>query len=341
MTAGNNGASKPEEDDPFGYLYADGQAAGAQPPRQGGYGYPGPAAQPGVPRTSYNQVRAVGERQYGQQQGGYGYPPQQSYGQPAQQYNQPNPQYAAPETYGGPTTAQHGSVPGGGGSGARGGTGGRGGSGGRGGPNTRVLLIAAVAVVAVVLVGIGAALLTGDDGGKDGKGSEASSSQGSSGQVEESKKPESQKPEETPKPVELPKQDAATLTLGGSASLDSSVEGAKGANGNYINLNEVGRSATWTVEVPEAGAYTLYVTYGVPGKDAKTTLTVNAQQPRSINMKNFAQAEEGDLEKGWTNTYAYVQLDEGSNTLRLSCETGDECDANLDQLELKAGHIKN
>ncbi|MDT0488350.1 carbohydrate-binding protein, partial [Streptomyces sp. DSM 41640] len=54
MTAGNNGASKPEDDDPFGYLYADGQAAGAQPPGQGGYGYPGPAAQPGVPRTSYN-----------------------------------------------------------------------------------------------------------------------------------------------------------------------------------------------------------------------------------------------------------------------------------------------
>ncbi|SCD95113.1 hypothetical protein GA0115253_1024241 [Streptomyces sp. Termitarium-T10T-6] len=101
MTAGNNGASKPEDDDPFGYLYADGQAAGAQAPGQGGYGYPGPAAQPGVPRTSYNQVRAVGERQYGQQQvpqqqGGTA-TAQQAYGQPAQQYNRPNPQYAAPD----------------------------------------------------------------------------------------------------------------------------------------------------------------------------------------------------------------------------------------------------
>ncbi|MFJ4972463.1 carbohydrate-binding protein [Streptomyces sp. NPDC088755] len=333
MTAGNNGASKPEDDDPFGYLYADGQAAGAQPPGQGGYGYPGPAAQPGVPRTSYNQVRTVGERQYGQhqvppQQGGYGYPPQQAYGQqPAQQYNRPNPQYAAPETYpGGATTAQHGSVPGGGGS-------------GRGGPNTRALLIAAVAVVAVVLVGIGAALLSGDDD-KDKKNNEAVSSQGPADKVEESDKPE-KKPEKSAKPVELPKQDAATLTLGGSASLDSTVKGAKGANGNYINLNEVGRSATWTVDVPEAGPYTLYVTYGVPGKDAKTTLTVNAQEPRSINMKNFAQAPEGALEKGWTNTYAYVQLDKGSNTLKLSCETGDQCDANLDQLELKSGHIKS
>ncbi|MEV2260503.1 carbohydrate-binding protein [Streptomyces anulatus] len=334
MTAGNNGASKPEDDDPFGYLYADGQAAGAQAPGQGGYGYPGPAAQPGVPRTSYNQVRAVGERQYGQQQvpqqqGGYGYPPQQNYGQqPTQQYNRQNPQYAAPETY-----------PGGGSNGQPPAQGGHGGGPGRGGPNTKALLIAAVAVVAVVLIGIGAALITGDDD-KGDKKDEASSSQGPAGEVEESKKPE-KKPKETPKPVELPKQDAATLTLGGTAALDSTVKGAKGANGNYINLNEVGRSATWTVEVPEAGAYTLYVTYGVPGKDAKTTLTVNAQEPRSINMKNFAQAAEGDLEKGWTNTYAYVQLDKGSNSLKLSCETGDECDANLDQLELKSGHIKS
>ncbi|MFH8438823.1 CBM35 domain-containing protein [Streptomyces sp. NPDC018007] len=331
MTAGNNGASRPEDDDPFGYLYADGQAAGAQAPGQGGYGYPGPAAQPGVPRTSYNQVRAVGERQYGQQQGGYGYPPQQGYGQqPAQQYTRPNPQYAAPETY-----------PGGGPTGQPPAQGGHGGGPGRGGPNTRALLIAAVAVVAVVLIGIGAALLTGDDGDKDDKKDEAASSQGPAGEVEESKKPEKEKPKETPKPVELPKQDAATLTLGGTASLDSTVKGAKGANGNYINLNEVGRSATWTVEVPEAGAYTLYVTYGVPGRDAKTTLTVNGQEPRSINMKNFAQAPEGDLEKGWTNTYAYVQLDKGANTLKLSCETGDQCDANLDQLELKSGHIKS
>ena len=32
MTSGNNGAPTPEDDDPFGYLYADGQANGAQPP---------------------------------------------------------------------------------------------------------------------------------------------------------------------------------------------------------------------------------------------------------------------------------------------------------------------
>lgn len=58
MTPGNNGASTPEDDDPFGYLYADGQANGAQPP-SGGYGYP----------NSVNRVRPVGTRQYGAPQG--------------------------------------------------------------------------------------------------------------------------------------------------------------------------------------------------------------------------------------------------------------------------------
>lgn len=338
MTAGHNGESKPEDDDPFGYLYEDGQAAGAQPPRGGGYGYPGPAAQPGVPRTSYNQVRAVGERQYGQvppQQYGQ---PQQPYGQQPQQYGQqpygqPTAQYAAPETYpGGGVTTASGSVGHGGGGAGRSGNGG---SGGRGGPNTKAILGGAIAVVAVVLIGIAAALTTGDDADKNDKKSDASSSVAPSGDGQKSESPE---PTTSDKPVELPKQDAAALTLGGTATLDNTVPGAKSASGQYISLNEVGRSATWTLDVPEAGPYTLYVTYGVPGKDAKTTLTVNDEAPRSINMKNYAQAAEGDLAKGWTNTYAYVNLTKGSNTLKLSCEVGDLCDANLDQLSLKSGH---
>ncbi|MFE4331617.1 carbohydrate-binding protein [Streptomyces sp. NPDC056831] len=317
MTAGNNGASKPEDDDPFGYLYEDGQAAGAQPPRQGGYGYPGPAApQPGVPRTSYNQVRTVGERQYGQQ-----VPHQQPYGQP-------NAQYAAPETYpGGAPTAQVQQQ------GGRGRTGGP----GKGGPNTKGLLIGAVAVVLVVLIGIGAALLT-DNAKKDDKKDEATTSAGPGGQVSESPKPKESASSEAP--AELPKQDAATLKLGGTAQLDNTTKGAESANGQYINLNEVGRSATWSVEVPQAGPYTLFVTYGVPGKDARTSLTVNAEAPREIRMKNFANAPEGDLEKGWTTTFAWLNLTKGANTLMISCNEGDQCDANLDQLSLKAGHVK-
>ncbi|SCF91814.1 CBM35 domain-containing protein [Streptomyces sp. Cmuel-A718b] len=329
MTAGNNGASKPEDDDPFGYLYADGQAAGAQAPGQGGYGYPGPAAQPGVPRTSYNQVRAVGERQYGQQQvpqqqGGYGYPPQQAYGQPAQQYNRPNPQYAAPETY--PGGAAHGQPPA---------QGGHGGGTGRGGPNTKALLIAAVAVVAVVLIGIGAALLTGDDGDKDDKNNEASSSQGPAGEVEESKKPE-KKPKETQKPVELPKQDAATLTLGGPATVESSIEGAQGGNGAYVTgFNHVGSSVTWRAEMKSDGEYRLAVRYAVPAKDADATLTVNGKKnSQPIGLKNFIKSSDPEWEKNWQTTWAPVTLQTGQNEIKLSCETGNQCEVILDWVEV-------
>lgn len=114
--------------------------------------------------------------------------------------------------------------------------------------------------------------------------------------------------------MELPKQDAGTLQLGPPAALAKDVKGAKGAGGAYVSFNGVGGSATWSVEVPEAGAYTLFITYGVPGKDAKTTLTVNTETPRSVNMANFAKAAEGDWEKGWTRTYAYVNLTKGRTT---------------------------
>ncbi|MGW0117686.1 CBM35 domain-containing protein [Streptomyces sp. NPDC003327] len=318
MAAGNDGANKPEDDDPFGYLYADGQAAGAQPPQGGGYGYPGPApAQPGVPRTSYNQVRTVGERQYGQQQA---YVPQQQQAP----YGQPHPQYAAPETYGGPPTRQ-GPIP------AQ-----RGGSGGRG-PNTKGLLIGAVAVVAVVVIGITAAVISNTGGDEDPKaGNGTSTPTPLSSQVSEA--PTTATPSTDPSPTELPRQDAATLQLGGPAKLDTVIKGAKGPQGAYVSFNGQGGSASWSVDVPETGEYTLRITYSVPGKDAKTSLTVNGEAPREINMSNFAKAAEGDWEKGWTYTYSYVNLNKGSNALKISCEAGNSCDAILDQVYLEAGH---
>lgn len=330
MTAGNNGASKPEDDDPFGYLYADGQAAGAQPPGQGGYGYPGPAAQPGVPRTSYNQVRTVGERQYGQvpPQGAYGQQAPPQYGQQnQQQYGQPNAQYAAPETYpGGAPTAQSGSVGYGGGRGS--------GSGpGRGGPNTKALLIAAVAVVAVVLIGIGAALMTGDD--SDGKKDEAGSSAGPADEVQESPKPEkSEKPSQ--KPVDLPKQDAATLTLGGMAGLDNSVKGSKGANGMYVTgFNHVGSSVIWRADIEQAGSYRLEVRYAIPAKDANATLSVNGEKNgQPVGLKNFIKSSDADWAKNWQTTWAPVDLKKGSNEIKLSCEAGNQCDVILDWVEV-------
>ncbi|WP_405807710.1 carbohydrate-binding protein [Streptomyces sp. NBC_00210] len=324
MTAANTGASTPEDDDPFGYLYADGQAAGATPPRQGGgYGYPGPVgpAQPGVPRTSYNQVRTVGERQYGQQ-----VPQQQAYAP----QGQPTAQYAAPETYPGgaptrsvPLPPQHSAGHGGG----------RG-----GGPNTKGLLIGAIAVVAVVVIGIAAALMSGGDEDDKAGGRTGTNGGANAGQSVKPSDASSDKPEDPKEP--LPKQDAATLQLGPPAALAKDIKGAQGAGGAYVSFNGVGGSASWSVDVPEAGEYTLFITYSVPGKDAKTSLTINSETPRSINMSNFAKAPEGDWEKGWTRTYAYVSLEKGKNDLKISCEQGDQCEAYLDQVSLEAGHAK-
>ncbi|MER5827242.1 CBM35 domain-containing protein [Streptomyces mirabilis] len=324
MTPGNNGASTPEDDDPFGYLYADGQANGATPPSGGGgYGYPG----------SVNRVRAVGERQYGQQQPGYGQQaptaqygqqaaPTAPYGQVPQQgaYGQPNAHYSAPETV--PGGAPTGRQPSGG--------------GGRGrGPNTKGLLIGAIAVVAAVVIGIGVAMMNGNanDKSKDTAGG------GSTPSASESASPSASASQSAPAGA-LPKIDAKALNLTGGTATASDVKGAKADGGVYVtNFNQVGAAVTWNVSgIPADGKYTLYVNYGVPGKDAKATLTINGTaQDRLLNMGNFAHAAEGDYEKGWTNTWGDITLNKGTNTIKISCEQGNQCDVNFDQLRLETG----
>jgi len=328
MTAGNNGSDTPENDDPFAYLYRSegdeggqgGQSGQPGSARTGGYGYPGPAGrqqQPGVPRTSYNHVRAVGERNYGQQ-----IPNQQpqGYGQQGQQgYGQQNAHYAAPETLpGGGGPRQPAPAPRGGGR----------------GPNNRGLLIGAVAVVAVVVVGIGVAMLTNSGGDENDKGDQAGGKPTAASSVEPSEKPEPSK-----KPgAKLPKEDAANMSLGGGAAPASDVKGAKGKGGTYVGVNSPGSSATWDVDVDRAKAYKLYVRYGVPGEDQSLSLTVNGKKSdRPISMKNFSNAPKGDYEKGWTYSWSIVQLSQGSNTITLSCDDGDKCDVNLDQMWLKRG----
>ncbi|MFI8189617.1 CBM35 domain-containing protein [Streptomyces sp. NPDC085946] len=310
MTPGNNGASTPEDDDPFGYLYADGQANGAQPP-SGGYGYP----------NSVNRVRTVGTRQYGQQ------PPAgqpSPYGQAPQQqgaYGRPNAHYAPPETFpgGAPTASQQPA---------------RGAGGGRGrGPNTKGLLIGAIAVVAAVVVGIGVAMTNGSDEDKtddraagtapaQSQSADPTPSASSSGAGEE---------------VELPEADAKALRLDGGATTASDVKGAEADGGVYVTgFNKVGAKVTWTVNgIDEAGTYRLYVRYGIPGVDADATLVVNGKpNAQPLNMANFGKLPEGDWEKGWQTTWANVNLTKGTNTLELACNEGNQCNVNLDRFSL-------
>ncbi|GGM03428.1 hypothetical protein GCM10010129_53590 [Streptomyces fumigatiscleroticus] len=318
MTPGNNGASTPEDDDPFGYLYADGQANGAQPPSGGGYGYP----------NSVNRVRPVGTRQYGQQQvpaaqtAPYGQVPPQQQGA----YGRPNPHYAAPETLpgGAPAAPQQTSRSGGG--------------GGRGrGPNTKGLLIGAIAVVAAVVVGIAVAMTGGDtDGGDDDTQADAGPTQSASASPSPSA---SSSAEEQ---ADLPTIDAKALRLGGTASLASDVKGAQSDGGIYVaNLNQTGSSVTWTVDsIPKSGVYTLFTRYSTAGEAQSMTLTINGKEFGSkLNMDNFAGAKDGDFSKGWTQTYAYPSLNKGTNTISVSCQDGDKCNVLLDQLWLKEGQV--
>jgi hypothetical protein len=318
MTSGNNGASTPEDDDPFGYLYADGQANGAQPPSGGGgYGYPG----------SVNRVRAVGQRQYGQ-------PAQAAqtaqYGQAVPQqgaYAQPNAHYAAPETLPGGAPTSQPPYNGGNGNGRR-------------GPNTKGLLIGAIAVVAAVVIGIGVAMLGGNDDDKDKTGNEAGSGPTQSQQKSSAPSPSNSNSQAAAE--DLPTIDAKALALGGSASTASDVKGAQADGGVYVTgFNQVGSSVTWSVDgIPKSGKYTVYVGYSVPGKDQNATLSVNGTPSDTpVDLKNWTHAAEGDYEKGWTKTYNWVQLNKGTNTIKLSCEQGNQCDALIDQMWLVKGWV--
>jgi len=300
MTPGNNGASTPEDDDPFGYLYADGQANGAQPP-SGGYGYP----------NSVNRVRPVGSRQYGQQGPAPQAPPQQG------AFGQPSAHYAAPETLpGGAPTAR--TQP------SRGGRG--------GGPNTKGLLIGAIAVVAAVVIGIGVAMLSGDD---DDKGGDEAGPSPTATQQSGEPSPSSSEDKGEDK-VKLPAIDAKALRLDGGAVLASEFKGAKADGGVYVTgFNQVGSKVTWTVNGMKAGNYRFYVQYGIPGEDADATIVVNGKpESRPLNMKNFGNTPKGDWEKGWKETWANVNLNDGTNTIELACNEGNKCNAVLDQLWL-------
>ncbi|OXY95512.1 carbohydrate-binding protein [Streptomyces diastatochromogenes] len=310
MTPGENSPSTPEDDDPFGYLYADGQARGAQPP-SGGYGYP----------NSVSRVRAVGERTYGGQQAPQygqqpGVPPQQQQGA----YGQPNAHYQAPETLaGGAPTSRQPLQP----------------TPGRRGPNTKGLLIGAIAVVAAVVIGIGVAMLNG--GSDDNK---SSSQVGTSPTQSQSSKP-SPSSSNSAASGDLPKADASALQLAGGATKASDVKGAQAAGGTYVGgLNTVGSSVTWTFDnVPEDGTYTIFARFSNAGEDQSMTLTVNGKPfGGKFNLGNFT--HKNDPAEAWTETYAWPTLNKGSNTISLSCQPGDKCDVLLDQLWLKKGQVK-
>lgn len=305
MTAGNNGngTGTPENDDPFGYLYrSEGGEGGTDAPA---------ARQPGVPRTSYNQVRPVGSRQYGQ---------------PAAAQRPQHPHYAAPETLPGGAAPQ---APAGYAAGpaapAR--------------PKRRGPLIAAIAVVAVVAGGIGVAMLTNDtsssnDGKQNSAGEQKSGKGDKSGDDSKKASDEPQNPSANGQTT----RDVASLRLSGGATTEKTQPGAKADGGTYITgMNNPGAAVEWTVDVKDAGQYRLNLRYGVPGKDANLTVWQNGNKgERAIKMNNYG-AKPGDYGDLWFTSWVNVQLNKGTNTLKLSCEPGNSCETHLDQVWLTQG----
>ncbi|GAA2489584.1 hypothetical protein GCM10010406_27200 [Streptomyces thermolineatus] len=309
MTAGPNGT--PENDDPFAYLYrGEGEQGAGQ----------GTAGQPGVPRTSYNQVSRVGERRPSAP-GGYGYPPQAP--QP-----QPQPGGQGPAAPGGRAASRQAA-----------------GAAQGGGPNRKGLLIGAIAVVAAVVVGISvAALSSGDDEDKQADDPAATAPADPGGEDPGNKAADGDddkgKDKKDAKKFKTLTAFANSLRLDGGATASTEHAGASGPNGAYVDhMNVVGASATWTFDVPEAGPYTFFIGYGNAGETATPTLTVNGTaQDRKINMDNFT--GEKDWSKAWTKTFSFVNLNKGTNTLKISCEDGDKCGFNLDKVWLKQGNVE-
>ncbi|MCG7210432.1 carbohydrate-binding protein [Streptomyces arenae] len=313
MTPGDNGASTPEDDDPFGYLYADGQARGAQPPSgSGGYGYP----------NAVSRVRPVGERTYGgQQQTAPQYGGQTIPQQPGGYGQQPSAAYQAPETFpgGAPTTRQT----------PPGQTRGR-------GPNTKGLLIGAIAVVAAVVIGISVAMLNGnDDDNKASNGASTTPTQSASAS------PSPSSSSSVSASGDIDPVDAKAFRLDGGASLASDVKGARADGGIYVtNLNQTGAGVTWTVDgIPADGLYTVFAHYSAV-TDSTMTLKINGKEFGSkFPLDNYT--HQSDPANAWTTSYTYPTLTKGTNTISLSCQSGDSCNVLLDQLWVKQGKHTN
>ncbi|MER7228990.1 carbohydrate-binding protein, partial [Streptomyces rubradiris] len=206
---------------------------------------------------------------------------------------------------------------------------------GRRGPNTKGLLIGAIAVVAAVVIGIGVAMIN-DNTEDDKAGNQATPAPTQS----QSQSP-SPSGSSSPTAGELPKTDAASgsVQLSGGAVPATDVQGAQAAGGTYVGgLNTAGASVTWTVDnIPEAGAYTLFARYSVTG-DQSMTVSVNGKEFGSkIGFRNWRSAD--DLANGWTHSYVWPSLDKGRNTISISCQPGDKCDVLLDQMWIKKGHV--
>jgi hypothetical protein len=298
MSVGNNGSGAPDEgDDPFAYLY---RPEGGEP------------RQPQAPRQpSYNQVRPVGERSFGGQQQGYRTQPQ------------PDAYYAAPETQPGgrppggtPAPAGHRAAP--------------------PEPRRTGLLLGAIGVVLAVVVGVGAAVMLSGGDDTDATGNETpgpTATEDASGGGGDAEGGDDEPTGEEEPAGELPEAELSALELGNGVQVESSIEGARSADGSYVAVQ--GRpngSVGWTVDFQgEPGQYYFYIGYAAISDGQSMGFTVNGTpRPDPVDMQDYGHS--GEWPSSWYSTWKLVDLVEGENTFQLTC--GDSCDVLIDQVFL-------
>lgn len=311
MSAGSQGRGTPEQgDDPFGYLY---RPEGGQ----GGAGQP----QAPQPPPSYHQVRPVGERSFGGQQRGAGHGQQDAY-------------YAAPETQPGGAHGGHG------------GHGGRG-RGDAGPPKRNGLLIGAIAVVAAVVVGVGAAVIF-----SNGDSDDSDQSQGdptvdpTDDHRDEDTNPEEEDPgdeeedEDGDPDAELPTADITSdIQLSAGAVLESNIPGARSPSGAYIGgMNNHNATMTWVIDFQgEPGQYYFNVGYTLLS-DQSLSFAVNSEiRNDKFDLRKWVTTAD-DLEGNWTRDYRLVDLEPGENTFHIGCTAGDKCDVYIDRVWITKDH---
>ncbi|MFJ1703574.1 hypothetical protein [Kitasatospora sp. NPDC088346] len=201
-----------------------------------------------------------------------------------------------------------------------------------GGGRGKAAVIGAVAVIAAVAVGAGIALSTGDADGKSG----AKGTQSSAPAAAQSSAAPPASPAASPSPTAdgNPIADASKLQ-GQNAQAGNSVKGAISADGGYLTL-QAGSSVTWTISVPTAGQYKLWLHFNNSVADLPATVTVNgAEHQGGVTLKNYGKGGT-DPERSWFSTNIWPQMQAGTNTVTVTIPAGGGGSVLLDQVALTA-----
>lgn len=125
---------------------------------------------------------------------------------------------------------------------------------------------------------------------------------------------------------------AGSAVLSGGAAIATGQNGYESPAGYVSGLTKVGAASTWTVLGAPAGAATLavrYTNYVIGEQPTVHTieLVVNGHPATTVPLRPTSA-------NTWSTATAPVDLQEGTNSVRLECGPGNGCNVNLDTLAL-------